>query len=121
MHSAGRFALTRVVTPSPTRNGRSLIETHTIASLHNIFVALFFDRQKKKFVGNGDSHKVQQVILLRRCAERNSLLYRWRLARSPVVTLDCTAQALRSCMRAITVSFAPSDLIREKAVHEARF
>jgi hypothetical protein len=37
--------------------GRSLIETHTIASLHNIFVAMFFDRQKKKFVGNGDSHK----------------------------------------------------------------
>lgn len=37
--------------------GRRLIETHTIASLHNIFVAMFFDRQKKKFVGNGDSHK----------------------------------------------------------------
>ena len=29
--------------------GRRLIETHTIASLHNIFVAMFFDRQKKKF------------------------------------------------------------------------
>jgi hypothetical protein len=37
--------------------GRSLIETHTIASLHNIFVGMFFERQKKKFVGNGDSHK----------------------------------------------------------------
>jgi hypothetical protein len=37
--------------------GRRLIETHTIASLHNIFVAMFFDRQKKKFGGNGDSHK----------------------------------------------------------------
>jgi hypothetical protein len=34
--------------------GRHLIETHTIASLHNIFVAMFFDRQKKKFVGNGE-------------------------------------------------------------------
>ena len=37
--------------------GRSLVETHTIASLHNIFVGMFFDRQKKKFVGNGDAHK----------------------------------------------------------------
>jgi hypothetical protein len=37
--------------------GRRLIETHTIASLHNIFVGMFFERQKKKFVGNGDSHK----------------------------------------------------------------
>jgi hypothetical protein len=37
--------------------GRSLIETHTIVSLHNIFVGMFFERQKKKFVGNGDSHK----------------------------------------------------------------
>lgn len=37
--------------------GRSLVETHTLASLHSIFVGMFFDRQKKKFVGNGDSHK----------------------------------------------------------------
>ena len=37
--------------------GRSLVETHTIASLHNIFVGMFFDRQKKMFVGNGDAHK----------------------------------------------------------------
>lgn len=37
--------------------GRSLIETHTLASLHNIFVSMFFDRQRNKFVGNGDSHK----------------------------------------------------------------
>ena len=37
--------------------GRSLVETHTITSLHNIFVGMFFDRQKQKFVGNGDSHK----------------------------------------------------------------
>jgi hypothetical protein len=37
--------------------GRSLVETHTIASLHNIFVGMFFDRQKKKFGGNGDAHK----------------------------------------------------------------
>jgi hypothetical protein len=37
--------------------GPSLVETHTIASLHNIFVGMFFDRQKKKFVGNGESHK----------------------------------------------------------------
>ncbi len=62
MHSAGRFALTRVVTPSPTRNGRILIETHTIASLHNIFVALFFDRQKKDFVGNRDSHRFNRLF-----------------------------------------------------------
>ena len=27
--------------------GRSLVETHTIASLHNIFIGMFFDRQKK--------------------------------------------------------------------------
>ena len=37
--------------------GRSLVETHTVASLHNIFVGMFFDRQKKKFVGNEDAHK----------------------------------------------------------------
>ena len=37
--------------------GRSLVETHTVASFHNIFVGMFFDRQKKKFVGNGDAHK----------------------------------------------------------------
>ena len=37
--------------------GCSLVETHTIGSLHNIFVGMFFDRQKKKFVGNGDAHK----------------------------------------------------------------
>ena len=37
--------------------GRSLVETHTIASLHNIFVGMFFDRQKKMFVSNGDAHK----------------------------------------------------------------
>ena len=37
--------------------GRSLVETHTIASLHNIFVGMFFDRQKKMFAGNGDAHK----------------------------------------------------------------
>ena len=37
--------------------GRSLVETHTIASLHNIFVGMFFDRQKKKLAGNGDANK----------------------------------------------------------------
>jgi hypothetical protein len=37
--------------------GSSLVETHTIAAFHNIFVGMFFDRQKKKFVGNGESHK----------------------------------------------------------------
>jgi len=37
--------------------GRSLVETHTIVSLHNVFVGMFFDRQKKKFVGNGNGHK----------------------------------------------------------------
>ena len=37
--------------------GCSLVETHTIGSLHNIFVGMFFDRQKKMFVGNGDAHK----------------------------------------------------------------
>lgn len=37
--------------------GRSFVETHTVASLHNIFVGMFFDRQKKKFVGNEDAHK----------------------------------------------------------------
>jgi hypothetical protein len=36
--------------------GRSLVETHTIAALHNIFVGMFFDRQKR-FVGNGAAHK----------------------------------------------------------------
>ena len=36
--------------------GRSLVETHTTASLHNIFVSMIFDRQKKKFVGNEDAH-----------------------------------------------------------------
>jgi hypothetical protein len=39
------------------REGRSLVETHTVTSFHNIFVGMFFDRQKKKFVGNGDAHK----------------------------------------------------------------
>ena len=37
--------------------GRSLVETHTIASLHNIFIGMFFDRQKKMFAGNGDAPK----------------------------------------------------------------
>jgi hypothetical protein len=37
--------------------GRSLVEMHTIASLHNIFVGMFFDRQKKEFSGNGDARK----------------------------------------------------------------
>jgi hypothetical protein len=37
--------------------GRSLVETHTIASLHNIFVGMFFDRQKTNCVGSGDAHK----------------------------------------------------------------
>ena len=37
--------------------GRSLVETHTIASLHSIFVGMFFDRQKKKLAGNGDANK----------------------------------------------------------------
>ena len=36
--------------------GRSLVETHTTASLHNNFVGMIFDRQKKKFVGNEDAH-----------------------------------------------------------------
>ena len=36
--------------------GSSLVETHTVASLHNIFVGMFFDRQKKKSVGNEDAH-----------------------------------------------------------------
>ena len=36
--------------------GRSLVETHTTASLLNIFVSMIFDRQKKKFVGNEDAH-----------------------------------------------------------------
>ena len=37
--------------------GSSLVETHTIAALHNIFVGMFFNRQKKEVVGNGESHK----------------------------------------------------------------
>ena len=37
--------------------GPSLVETHTIAALHNIFVGMFFNRQKKEVVGNGESHK----------------------------------------------------------------
>ena len=37
--------------------GCSLIETHAVASLHSIFVGMFFERQRKKFAGNGDSHK----------------------------------------------------------------
>ena len=35
--------------------GRSLVETHTIASLHNIFVGMFFDRQKKNGTGNSEA------------------------------------------------------------------
>ena len=35
--------------------GPSLVEEHTVASLHSIFVGMFFDRQKKKLAGNGDA------------------------------------------------------------------
>ncbi len=38
-------------------DGRCLVETYAVASLHSIFVGMFFDRQRKKFAGNGDSHE----------------------------------------------------------------
>jgi len=37
--------------------GHNLVEEHTVASLHSIFVGMFFDRQKKKLAGNGDANK----------------------------------------------------------------
>jgi hypothetical protein len=37
--------------------GHSLVEEHSVASLHSIFVGMFFDRQKKKLAGNGDANK----------------------------------------------------------------
>ena len=37
--------------------GRSLVEEHTVAALHSIFVGMFFDRQKVKLAGNGDAKK----------------------------------------------------------------
>jgi hypothetical protein len=37
--------------------GCSLLEMHTIPALHNIFISMFFDRQKQKFFGNGDARK----------------------------------------------------------------
>jgi hypothetical protein len=35
----------------------SLVETHTMGSLHNIFVGMFFDRKRKHVANNGDSHQ----------------------------------------------------------------
>jgi hypothetical protein len=37
--------------------GQSLVEEHTVASLHSIFVGMFFDRQKKKLTGNVDANR----------------------------------------------------------------
>ena len=37
--------------------GGSLVEEHTVAALHSIFVGMFFDRQKVKLAGNGDAKK----------------------------------------------------------------
>jgi hypothetical protein len=37
--------------------GCSLLESYTLPALHNFFIGMFFDRQKKQFCGNGDGHK----------------------------------------------------------------
>lgn len=47
-HLAGRFALTGIGILNLLETLEQLVETHSIATLHNIFVCMFFDRHKKQ-------------------------------------------------------------------------